>query len=165
MSRLIKGAAGALTAAGLLAASFVASWEGRSLVSYRDIVGFWTGCDGVTKGMGPNMRFTDAQCDRMLVEELVEHEKGMRGCLKTPDQMADKTYVAFLSLTYNIGVGAFCKSTTAKRINAGDLRGACEAATWFDKAGGRKVKGLEKRRRLGDATRKSEYQLCIEGLR
>ena len=62
------------------------------------------------------------------------------------------------TLTYNIGVGAFCRSTARRRLNAGNVRGACDAATWFNKAGGRKIPGLVNRRT-------AEHKLCLEGLR
>lgn len=55
-------------------------------------------------------------------------------------------HIAFVSLTHNMGVGGFCKSTTAKRLYAGDLKGACDAGKWWNKAGGRTVRGLVNRR-------------------
>jgi lysozyme len=82
----------------------------------------------------------------------------MRKCLKNPGAIPGKSYVAFVSLTYNIGVGAFCRSTARKRLNRGDIRGACNAAKWFNKAGGRTIKGLVNRRA-------AEHRLCLEGLK
>lgn len=43
----------------------------------------------------------------MLLAALQRHEAGMRKCLMRPDAIPAKSYVAFVSLTYNIGVGAF----------------------------------------------------------
>lgn len=158
-SRLKKtGIAGALTAAGMLAVSFVGNWEGLRLVAYQDVIGVWTACYGETKGIKPGMRFTPAQCDVMFVERLAEFERGMRRCLENPDALPEETYVSFLSLSYNIGTGAFCRSTAARRANAGDLPGACRAATWYNKAGGRKIQGLVNRRQ-------AEYRLCMRGAR
>jgi lysozyme len=34
--------------------------------------------------------------------------------------------VATLSFTQNAGTGAICKSTMARKMNAGDIVGACE---------------------------------------
>lgn len=156
-SRLVAGGTGAAAALGMLAIGFVGNWEGLRLYAYQDVVGVWTACYGETKGVRPGMKFTKEQCDVMFIDSLAEHEAGMRRCLKAPDSLPDKTYVAFVSATYNIGVGGFCGSSMARRANAGDLRGACEALMLWTKAGGRVVQGLVNRR-------KAERKLCLEGL-
>ena len=158
-SRLKKtGIAGALTAAGALAVAVVGNWEGLRLYAYQDVIGVWTACYGETRGIKPGMKFTKEQCDVMFIDRLQEFEGEMRACIKRPDDLPVKTYVSFLSLSYNIGSRAFCNSTAARRANAGDLAGACQAATWFNRAGGRKVRGLVNRRA-------AEYKLCMEGVR
>lgn len=144
-------------AAGALAVALVGSWEGLRLTAYRDVVGIPTVCYGETRGVRLGDRYRKADCDRMLLSSLKRHEAGMRRCLKRPDAIPAKSYVAFVSLTYNIGVGAFCRSTARRRLNRGDVRGACEAATWFNRAGGRRLRGLVNRR-------KAEHRLCLEGL-
>lgn len=159
MGRVQKG-----TAIGLLAVSFIGGWEGVRLYSYRDIIGVWTACYGETKGIGPGMKFTKEQCDDMFIGGIQRHEEGMRKCLKNPDALPMKTYVAALSLTYNIGIGGFCRSTMAKRLNAGDLPGACKALTWYTRAGGKQVKGLVNRRIDGLPGMISEYKLCLQGI-
>ncbi|WP_417681651.1 lysozyme [Roseibium sp.] len=143
-------------AAGAIA--FVGAWEGLRMTAYRDIVGVPTVCYGETRGVRLGDRHSKADCDAMLLASLRRHEAGMRRCLKAPDRIPEKSYIAFVSLAYNIGVGAFCRSTAARRLNAGDVRGACDAATWFNKAGGRRIKGLVNRRA-------AEHDLCIEGLK
>ena len=154
-SRLRK--AGAVTAAGALAIALVGGLEGLRLKSYPDVIGVWTACYGETRGIKPGMSFTKAECDVKLANALAEFETGMRSCLKQPDTIPIKPYVAFLSLSYNVGVGAFCKSTVARKANAGDYRGACDALPPFNKAGGKAVNGLVKRRA-------AERKFCLEGL-
>ena len=156
-SRLVAGATGAITAIGVATIGVVGPWEGLRLVAYQDVVGVWTACYGETKGIKPGMRFSEEACDVMFIGSLTEHEAGMRQCLKAPDALPDKTYVAFVSVTYNIGTGAFCGSSMARRANAGDLVGACEALTAWNKAGGKVVQGLTNRRI-------AERKLCLEGL-
>lgn len=156
-TRLI-GAAGATTALGLMAVAVIGNFEGLRLVAYRDVVGVWTACYGETKGIRPGMKFTREQCDKMFVTDgLARHERGMRACLNDPDALPEKTYVSFLSLTYNIGVGGFCKSTVARMANAMNLRAACNAILAWNKAGGRVVQGLVKRR-------DKEWRLCLAGV-
>ena len=107
-SRLI-GAGGAITAIGALTIGVVGQWEGLRLHAYQDVVGVWTACYGETKGIRPGMKFTQGQCDTMFMGSLTEHEAGMRRCLAAPDALPEKTYVSFVSVTYNIGVGGRCR--------------------------------------------------------
>ncbi len=143
---------------GAAAIALVGAWEGLRLTAYRDVVGVPTVCYGETLGVKLGDKHTQAECDAMLLASLQRHEAGMRKCLKRPDAIPAKSYVAFVSLTYNIGVGGFCRSTARKRLDAGDVRGGCNAAKWFNKAGGRTIRGLVNRRA-------AEHSLCLEGLR
>lgn len=152
-SRLAKGSAIAA-----LAVSLVGGFEGLRLYAYKDPVNVVTACYGETKNIRMGMKFTKAECDEMLVRSLAEHEAGMRRCLRSPDALSEKTYVAFLSFAYNVGTGAFCKSTLVRKANAGDLRGACEQLPRWNRAGGRILRGLTKRRA-------EERKLCLEGLK
>lgn len=173
MNRVMKGAAGAITGSALmLAVYFIGPWEGLRLNSYRDIVGIWTICYGETKGVGPGMTKTKAECDEIFGGSIQEHEAGMRQCLKNPgptliqrlasisvktDGIPTGPYVAFVSLTYNIGTAGFCRSSLPAMINASNIRGACNSLIWFNRAGGRVVQGLVNRRA-------AEQKLCLEGL-
>lgn len=154
-SRLAKS--GALMAAGV---ALVGAWEGLRTVAYRDVVGIPTVCFGETRGVKMGDRYTVDECKAMLGDGLVEFEAGMRKCLTRPDAIPDGAYVAFLSLSYNIGTGAFCRSTVARRANAGDIAGACDAILAWNKAGKplRVVKGLTNRRA-------AEREMCLEGVR
>lgn len=152
MSRIKKG--------GALAASVVAlvsGFEGLRTYAYRDPVGIPTICFGETRGVKMGDHKTPAECKDMLIARLAEFETGMRKCLASPDTIPDNAYAAFLSVSYNIGTGAFCKSSMARRANQGDIRGACEALLAWDKAGGFRLPGLTKRRQ-------AERTLCLKGL-
>lgn len=138
------------------AIALVGGWEGLRTVAYRDIVGVPTVCFGETRGVQMGDRYTVEECQVMLGNGLVEFETGMRRCLTSPDTIPAKSYVAFLSLSYNIGTGAFCRSTVARRANAGDIEGACEAILMWNRAGGRVVQGLVNRRQ-------DERRICLEG--
>ncbi len=154
MGRLKKGTA--ITAAGALAISVIGGFEGLRLNSYQDSVKVWTICYGETKGVRKGMKFTKPECDAMFANRLVEFETGMRKCLKAPDSIPDKPYVMFLSLSYNIGTGAFCKSTLAKKLNVGDIRGACNELPKWSRAGSLTNLLLPRRQ--------AERKLCLEGL-
>lgn len=146
------------TIAAIMAASIalVGGWEGLRTVAYRDIVGVPTVCFGETRGVQMGDRYTVEECQVMLGNGLVQFETGMRRCLTKPDAIPAKPYVAFLSLSYNIGTGAFCGSTVARKANAGDIKGACNAIPAWNRAGGRVVQGLVNRRA-------EEQRICLEG--
>lgn len=130
--------------------------EGTKLVAYRDVVGIPTACTGETKGIRMGMRFTRTECDAMLLKRLTEDfAPAMEACTRQP--MGDDQYAANLSLAYNIGVGAYCKSSVVRHWNAGDRRASCNAFMLYDRAGGRVIAGLVKRREY-------ERALCLKGV-
>ncbi|MGU3284697.1 lysozyme [Methylobacterium mesophilicum] len=79
----------------------------------------------------------------------------MERCARQP--MGDDQYAAHLSLAYNIGTGAYCKSSVVRLWNQGDRRASCNAFLVWNKAGGRKIDGLTKRR-------EAERALCLKGV-
>ncbi len=149
------GGGGFVALAIALATPIVVRWEGTRLDPYRDLVGVWTVCTGETRvAMRP---YTQAQCDGLLREALESDYapavlKAVPGLRERPHQ-----YAASISLAYNIGASAFARSSTARRFNAGDWWGGCEAFLMWNKAGGRVVAGLDRRRR-------DERSMCLTGL-
>jgi lysozyme len=135
--------------------ALVSQFEGLSTKAYLDVVGVPTICYGATRGVAIGDTATKAECDARLLDELREYEAGMLACLRT--RLPPKVQVAFVSLTYNIGVKAFCGSSVARYANDNDLPKACDAMLAWNKAGGREVAGLTRRRQV-------ERKLCREGL-
>ena len=154
-SRMKKG--GAFAAAAI---ALVGGFEGLRNYAYRDPVGIPTICFGETRGVHMGDYKTTAACKAMLGDRLAGFEIDMRRCLKDPDGVPDKAYMAALSLTYNIGPGNFCGSTVRKRFDAGNIKGACDAFLSWNKARVAGVlvplPGLTKRRQ-------KERALCLEG--
>lgn len=115
------------------------------LRTYLDAVGVPTACDGITRGVRMGQRYTEAQCTALLERELAEHATQVIRCVPglygRPHQAA-----AAVSLAYNIGGGAFCRSTAARRFNAGQWAAGCDAFTMWVKAGDRTLRGLVLRR-------------------
>jgi lysozyme len=149
--------AGALSALGIAAAGLIGGFEGLRTSAYLDPVGIPTVCYGETRGVQLGDQHTAEECRAMLGDALVEFEQDMRACLDEPDKIPDGPYTAFLSLSYNIGARAFCRSTLVRLANAGDLHGACEQLPRWNKAGGRVLKGLVNRRA-------EEREICLAGL-
>jgi lysozyme len=142
-----------------LAATFVGGFEGVRTVAYYDPPGIPTICFGETRGVKMGDTATIEKCKAMLNASLDGFSAAIDKCL--PAAIPDKTYVAFLSAAYNIGEGAFCGSSMAKRANAGNLTGACDALPLWNKVtmGGVKVAlpGITRRRN-------AERALCLEGV-
>jgi len=122
-------------------------------------VGVWTVCYGETKGVQPGDTYTEAECRDMLAREVLSYRRGWHRYLE-PQTITQRLHAerdaAFTSLAYNVGVGGAGGSTATRRLNSGRVAGACDALTWWNKAGQRVVRGLIRRRA-------AEYQLCMIG--
>ena len=129
----------------------VKEFEGFRSSAYQDSVGVWTIGYGTTAEAGvgivprPGLTITKGQAERYLHMALDDFAAQIRPAITAP--INENQFGAFLSLAYNIGPGAFKRSTALKRFNAGDVEGAAEAILWFNKAGGEVLRGLERRRR------------------
>lgn len=138
----------------------IAKWEGVRLKAYQDIVGVWTVCFGETKGVRPGDTYTLAQCEAMLKREVLAYRSDLHEFFTETTKLKRLNAprdAAFTSVAYNAGVAAIGKSTATRRLNAGDIEGACVALTWWNKAGGRVIRGLVNRRA-------EEQAKCLIGL-
>ena len=133
------------------------------LTAYQDVVGIWTICDGDTHNVRPGETDTPAQCRDRLERQLVAHAEPVMRCVPGL-RAADRQYqlAASVSIAYNIGPGergnaGFCHSSIARRFNAGDWRGGCDAFLLYNRAGGRVIRGL-------DVRRHDERAICLRGL-
>ncbi|MEP2680152.1 MAG: lysozyme [Sulfitobacter sp.] len=140
-----------------IAFELIAKWEGKRNEAYRDIAGVWTICYGHTRTAAPGQYKTDAECKALLVEEIAEYrDKWLAYVNEKP-----RTYwlpptrkAAYTSFAFNVGWHGAGTSTATRRLNAGDIEGGCEALSWWNRAGGRVVRGLVRRRT-------EEVALCL----
>lgn len=151
----------------LTATYLTVPWEGVENTAYWDAIGkVWTVCAGETQGVKKGDTYTDKQCSAMLYERMErDYHRPLQKCIKGFDQAPISVRASALDLSWNVGVRAVCNSTAARRIAAKDYAGACEAMTWFNKAGGRVIRGLDLRRKNGDEHRIGEREFCLEGLK
>jgi lysozyme len=149
----ITGAAAAIA----LALPLVGEFEGLRTVAYLDIVNVPTVCFGETKGVKLGDEYSVDQCNAMLAGRLVEFEDKIKACVPSYAALPARTQAALISLSYNIGSGGFCGSTLVKKLNAGDIEGACNQFPRWNRAGGKVVRGLTIRRA-------KEQALCLEGI-
>jgi len=136
-----------------IATACVGAFEGLRTLAYRDPVGIPTVCFGETRGVVMGDRHTIEECKDMLGVSLIEFNAGVDSCIRAP--LSDTRRAAVVSFAYNVGVGALCNSTFARRLNAGDPD-ACDELLKWTKAGGVTWPGLVRRRQ-------DERKLCREG--
>ncbi len=158
-----------------LAVKIIQPWEGRSLKAYNDTLAkppVWTICDGDTENVRPGMVETPAGCDKRLATKLVrDYREPVASCVGNWSKQPLSWRASIISLSWNVGIGATCRSTAVRIVKDAnrlgykpDYKASCEAATAFNKAGGRRLPGLVARRENGDAQRIGEAELCVSGL-
>lgn len=144
MSIKTKVIGGSIAGVLALTAAVVKPWEGYEPEPYRDIVGVLTVCYGSTTNI-ERRTYTEQECSARLNSELGSYFTGISQCIKRP--LREREWAAVLSWTYNVGVGAACRSTLVRRINAGEQGpGWCSELSKWTNAGGKRVQGLINRR-------------------
>jgi len=133
----------------------VADSEKLRLRAYLCPAKVWTCGWGETDGVGPKTVWTKEYADQRFCDSLAERTEAVRAlCTVAP---TDNQLAALVSLSYNIGTKAYAGSTVARRFSEGRWAAACDAFLLWNKAGGKVVKGLARRR-------EAERALCRKGL-
>jgi lysozyme len=106
---------------------------------------------GTTEGVKLGDTITPPKAVSRALQDVAKYEGAVKQCVKVP--LHQYEYDAFISLSYNIGPGAFCGSTLVRVLNAGDYTEGCRQILRWDRAQGRQVRGLTLRRQ-------AEYKTC-----
>jgi len=131
----------------------IAGWEGYKSVAYIPVpgdvptIGF-----GTTKGVKMGDTIDPVTALQKKIRDVGVFEGAVKQCVNVP--LAQHEYDAYLSLAYNIGPSAFCRSTLVRKLNQADYAGACKEILRWDRFQGKPLAGLTKRRQ-------AEYQQCI----
>lgn len=135
----------------------IKEFEGFRATAYLCPAGVWTVGYGTTRINGnkvqPNTRITTEEADVFLEQDLKQFEDVVNN--RVIVQLTQNQFDALVSFVYNVGVGAFQKSTLLKKLNVGEYDSAAEQFLRWDKVGGQKVTGLTRRR-------KAEQELFLE---
>jgi lysozyme len=126
--------------------------EGYREEAYQDIVGVWTIGFGTTDKVKAGQKTDPVRALQRALSDSQKFEGALKECVHVP--LHQHEYDAFISLAYNIGSGAFCRSTLVRKLNAGDYEGACTEILRWNRAGGQVVRGLTIRRQ-------EEYKKCL----
>lgn len=124
--------------------ALIKKFEGCELEAYKCSAGVWTIGYGHTKGVEEGMTITKDQAEEMLLEELVEYEKAVEEAVH--NQLDQCMFDALVSWTYNLGPTNLNSSTMLKVLNAGEYDEVPAQIKRWNKAGGKVLEGLIRRR-------------------
>lgn len=99
---------------------------------------------GLAKALYPN-GITRAEAEELLKHDIREHTRELGTLVKV--SVTDNQYAAMASLAFNIGVGNFKKSSVLRLLNQGNVKEAANRFLLWNKAGGKVLAGLVRRRK------------------
>ena len=125
----------------------IKQYEGLSLKPYKPVptetyltIGY--GHYGVD--VTADMRLTKVEAEELLKKDLVKYEGFVNDFVKV--ELNQNQFDSLVSFTYNLGGGALQKSTLLDKLNQRDFIGASKEFLKWNKAGGKILQGLVKRR-------------------
>lgn len=129
--------------------ALIKEFEGCKLTAYQDSVGVWTIGYGWTqpvdgKTIRAGMTIKQETAERLLKTGLVSYESDVSRLVKVG--LTQGQFDALVAFTYNLGARSLSTSTLLRKLNAGDYTGAAAEFMSWNKAGGKALKGLTRRR-------------------
>ncbi|MDE6314164.1 MAG: glycoside hydrolase family protein [Lachnospiraceae bacterium] len=122
----------------------IQQFEGCRLQAYRDCVGVLTIGYGHTGDVAAGQVITQQRADELMVKDLERFERGVERCVTVP--LTQEQFDALVSFSYNLGTGSLQKSTLLRKLNGKDYQGAAQEFVKWNKAGGKVLAGLTRRR-------------------
>lgn len=107
---------------------------------------------GTTEGVKMGDKITPPKALERALSDISKYEGALKKCVRVP--LSQNEYDAYVSLSYNIGTGAFCKSTLVKYLNEFRYEEACNEILKWDKFKGKPLRGLTLRRQ-------EEHRKCL----
>lgn len=136
----------AINAAGL---ALIREFEGCRLEAYPDP---GTGGDPWTIGYGatgpgiePGVVWTQDEAEARLAEDVQRFADVVARALTV--EVSDNEFAAMVCLAFNIGAAAFKRSTLLRLVNDGHFEAAAQQFERWNRAGGRVMAGLTRRRK------------------
>lgn len=128
----------------------IKQFEGLRLKAYKCPADVWTIGYGHTSAAGQpavksGMSITEAQANKILASDLGQYEDAINNSVKV--DLTQNQFDALVSFVYNVGIGAFQKSTLLKKLNAGQYDAVPGELMKWTKGGGKELPGLVRRRR------------------
>lgn len=132
------------------AAEICKEFEGFRPQPYKCPAGVWTigyGSTRDTRGYAVSEatpELSEATAEQWLYAHLSKELPRMRDVIEV--ELPAHQEAALLDFVYNLGIGNFRNSTLLKRINAGDFADVPTQLRRWNKAGGKELAGLTRRR-------------------
>ncbi len=124
--------------------------EGYRGDAYQDVVGVCTIGYGTTRINGEKvtlgMTCTKEEAEQYIFDEVDPMAERVTAMVKV--EINQNQFDALCDFCYNLGTGSLAGSTLLKKLNAGDYEGAANEFGKWNKAGGKELAGLTKRRAL-----------------
>jgi len=124
--------------------SLIKKFEGCKLKAYQCAAGVWTIGYGSTKGVKEGDTLTQKEADNLLLHEMQEYESYIKELVKVP--LKQNQFDALVSWVFNLGPANLKASTMLKFLNAGDYHLIPSQIKRWNKAGGKVLEGLIRRR-------------------
>ncbi|MGK9173377.1 lysozyme [Yokenella regensburgei] len=129
--------------------ALIKQFEGCKLTAYQDSVGVWTIGYGWTQPVDGNpiragMRINQEAAERLLKAGLISYENDVSRLVKV--SVTQGQFDALVSFTYNLGTRSLSTSTLLRKLNARDYAGTADEFLRWNKAGGKVLNGLTRRR-------------------
>jgi GH24 family phage-related lysozyme (muramidase) len=136
-----------------LATPLIEQFEGLRLTAYPDpgtggkpwTIGFGSTTDEQGRPIVPGTTWTHERAEARLRAQIDVFGKGIARLLDGKPATAPQK-AAMTALAYNIGEGAFARSTVLREHLAGNYEAAAAGFALWDKAAGKVLPGLVKRR-------------------
>jgi|TARA_R110000824_G_scaffold285519_1_gene473712 lysozyme len=122
----------------------IKKFEGCELTAYQDSVDVWTIGYGHTKGVEEGQEITQDEAEEMLASELDEYEGYINDLVECALEQCQ--FDALVAWVYNLGPTNLRSSTLLKRLNSDDLEDVPDQIKRWNKAGGKVLAGLVRRR-------------------
>ena len=124
--------------------ALIKKFEGCELEAYQCSAGVWTIGYGHTKDVVEGMEITQEQAEQMLVDELHEYESYINKYVTVA--LSQNQFDALVSWVYNLGPANLSASTMLKVLNSGEYEDVPAQMKRWNKAGGKVLEGLIRRR-------------------
>ena len=124
--------------------ALIKKFEGCELEAYQCSAGVWTIGYGHTKDVVEGMTITQEEAEQMLVDELHEYESYIDKYVTVA--LSQNQFDALVSWVYNLGPANLSASTMLKVLNSGEYEDVPAQMKRWNKAGGKVLEGLIRRR-------------------
>tara|TARA_R100001377_G_C3171867_1_gene103372 strand:+ start:554 stop:991 length:438 start_codon:yes stop_codon:yes gene_type:complete len=122
----------------------IKKFEGCELTAYRCSANVLTIAYGRIKGVKEGDTCTKEQAEEWLHEELIEYESYINDMVEV--SLLQNQFDALVSWVYNLGPSNLKSSTLLKVLNSGEYKSVPEQIKRWNKAGGKVLEGLTRRR-------------------